>query len=174
MVRIIAGSFKSRSIHYSKKLAIRPTQDRVKSALFSILGDVSDLRAVDLFAGTGNLGLEALSRGAAYCTFVENDSQNVTLIRRNLAEFGLEPKAEVIRSDVLKYLNTRPVCDLILADPPYRYPYYAELLQAFSGLALDTQIVLETDSKFQIPEFFKPAEVSVRKSGDTNLNFIRV
>lgn len=174
MVRVIAGLLKNRPIYSSKNTTIRPTQDRVKAALFSILGDLTDLRIADLFAGTGNLGIEALSRGAAHCTFVENDPQNIALIRQNLIHLGLEQQAEIVKSDVIKYLTTIPVFNLILADPPYKYPNYTELLAAFEKLTPATHIVLETNYRFVLPESFKPAELRIRKSGDTNLNFIRI
>lgn len=174
MVRVIAGSLKNRTVNYGKKLTIRPTQDRVKAAMFSILGDLSDLRIADLFAGTGNLGIEALSRGAAYCTFVENDSQNVLLIRQNLANLGLEQQAEVVRADALKFLAAEPELDLLLADPPYKYANYSDLLEAFSRLAPGTRIMLETDYRFQLPAGFAPGEIKIHRNGDTNLNYFRI
>lgn len=153
---------------------IRPTQDRVKAALFSILGDITDLRIADLFAGTGNLGIEALSRGAASCTFVENNSQNVTLIRQNLIDLNLEPQAEIVQSDVLEYIKTHPMFDLILADPPYNYANYSELLSIFSHFASGTRIVLETDYRYQPPKSFQAVELRVHRSGDTNLIIMRI
>lgn len=174
MVRVIAGLLKNRPVNYGKKLTIRPTQDRVKSVLFSILGDLTGLRVADLFAGTGNLGIEALSRGAVHSTFVENDSQNVRLIRQNLSNLGLEPQAEVIQADVLKFLSNDPDFDLILADPPYKYAYYEELLKAFGKLSQPALIMLETDYRFQLPTDFRPKDLKIRRSGDTHLNFFRI
>jgi len=174
MVRVIAGLYKNQSIMSDKKATIRPTQDRVKAALFSILGDVSGLKVADLFAGTGNLGIEALSRGAERCTFVDNNWHSLNLVKHNLAKLKLEQRAEVIQADVLKYLAQKPLFDLIFADPPYEYLSYNELLILFGQLRPDTQIVLETDRRFDLPSSFKPREIKVRRSGDTNLNFIRI
>ncbi|HPC35275.1 MAG TPA: 16S rRNA (guanine(966)-N(2))-methyltransferase RsmD [Candidatus Marinimicrobia bacterium] len=174
MVRVIAGLYKNQSIMSDKKATLRPTQDRVKAALFSILGDISGLKVADLFAGTGNLGIEALSRGAEHCTFVDNNWQSLALIEQNLSRLKLGQKAEIIQADVLKYLAGKPVFDLILADPPYEYPNYDELLMLFSQLQPATRIVLETDCRFGLPATFKPREIKTRKSGDTNLNFIRI
>jgi len=174
MVRIIAGSLKNRLVNYGKKFTIRPTQDRVKAAMFSILGDLNDFRIADLFSGTGNLGIEALSRGAAFCSFVEFDSQNVLLIRQNLANLGLEQQAEVIRADALKFLAAKPDFDLLLADPPYNYAKYSDLLEAFSRLAPGTRVMLETDHRFQLPAGFTPGDIKIRRNGDTNLNYFRI
>jgi 16S rRNA (guanine(966)-N(2))-methyltransferase RsmD len=132
MVRVISGSLKNRSIYYGKILAIRPTQDRVKSAMFSIIGELGGCKVADLFAGTGNLGIEALSRGATSCTFVEIESHNSALIRQNLLTLGLEKDTEIVRTDVLSVLADMPQFDLILADPPYQYAHYSELLRSFS------------------------------------------
>ncbi|MCK9244189.1 MAG: 16S rRNA (guanine(966)-N(2))-methyltransferase RsmD [Candidatus Marinimicrobia bacterium] len=174
MVRVIAGLLKSRSINYGKRNTIRPTQDRVKAALFSIMGDIADQRVADLFAGTGNLGIEALSRGAASCTFVENDPQNVALIRQNLTNLGLEAQAEIVQKDALKFLEAKPEFNLILADPPYNYPFYSELLTTFQRLTPGTRIVLETDIRYRPPASFRPNDLKIRKSGDTNLIIIRI
>jgi 16S rRNA (guanine966-N2)-methyltransferase len=99
-------------------MAVRPTSDRAREALFSILGDVSHDRVLDLFCGTGALGIEAISRGAASAVLVDTDPR---LARRNVAELGLEERCRVVRSDALRYLRrSRESFDLILCDPPYR------------------------------------------------------
>jgi 16S rRNA (guanine966-N2)-methyltransferase len=96
----------------------RPTADRVREALFSILGDVSGARVLDLFAGSGALGIEALSRGAASVEFVDDDSRAVAAIRRNLAAVGAE--APVSRRDAMRFLaRVQGRYDLVLIDPPY-------------------------------------------------------
>ncbi len=174
MVRVISGSLKNRSIYYGKILAIRPTQDRVKSAMFSIIGELGGCKVADLFAGTGNLGIEALSRGATSCTFVEIESHNSALIRQNLLTLGLEKDTEIVRTDVLKFLADMPQFDLILADPPYQYAHYSELLRSFSRLKSGTRVMLETDYRFRIPADFTPSDLKIRRSGDTNLNYFRI
>jgi 16S rRNA (guanine966-N2)-methyltransferase len=124
-MRVVAGRFGGRRLRSARTPALRPTADRVKEALFSILGDLLDgADVVDLYAGTGALGIEALSRGAARVTWVERDPALVTLVRENLASLGVaEPSVEarVLRGDAGAFL-TRLAPDarlVLLADPPY-------------------------------------------------------
>jgi 16S rRNA (guanine966-N2)-methyltransferase len=118
-VRVVAGEFKGRRLHAPRGRRTRPTADRVREALFSILGDVSGLRVLDLFAGSGALGIEALSRGASEAVFVDDDARAVEAIRRNLDAVGAP--AEVHRRDVLRYLAgaAGERYDLVFVDPPY-------------------------------------------------------
>jgi len=117
-VRVVAGEFKGRRLHAPKGQRTRPTADRVREALFSILGPVEGLQMLDLFAGSGALGIEALSRGAAGATFVDSDSRAVAAIERNLAAVGVE--APVHKRDVLAFLaDSDERYDLVLIDPPY-------------------------------------------------------
>jgi 16S rRNA (guanine966-N2)-methyltransferase len=117
-VRIIAGRWRGRQLIAPAGLATRPTSDRAREALFSMLasriGSFEGLRVADLFAGSGALGLEALSRGAAHCLFVDNDRAAVEAIRANIAALGAN--GEAVRSDALRRLE--PV-DLAFLDPPY-------------------------------------------------------
>jgi len=123
-MRIISGSSKGRRLATRKSDAIRPTSDRVKESLFGILGDrVKERRVLDLFAGTGNLGIEALSRGARRAVFVEMGRQAVPVIRRNLAECGMWDRSEIVPKDVIRAIGVLKErserFDLILVDPPY-------------------------------------------------------
>jgi 16S rRNA (guanine966-N2)-methyltransferase len=119
-VRIIAGQWRGRTIDAPPGPATRPTADRVRETLFSMLasrlGSFEDLRVADLFAGSGALGLEALSRGAASATFVESDSKAAALIRRNAGKLGAT--VDVLGGSALA-LRPAPPFDLIFADPPY-------------------------------------------------------
>jgi 16S rRNA (guanine966-N2)-methyltransferase len=118
-VRIVAGSRKGARIYAPRGRDTRPTSDRVREAAFGIIGPVESARVLDLFAGSGALGLEALSRGAASAVFVESDPAAVSAIARNLEKLGL-PGAQVVRSDALRYLSrTRERYDLVFVDPPY-------------------------------------------------------
>jgi 16S rRNA (guanine966-N2)-methyltransferase len=124
-MRIIAGKYKGRRLKVFEGRRIRPTSDRVREALFSILGDkVKGSRVLDLFAGSGALGLEALSRGADKVVFVEKASAAREIIRDNITALSVESRCEVIPGDyrnALKSLGDKSVSfDLILADPPYR------------------------------------------------------
>jgi 16S rRNA (guanine966-N2)-methyltransferase len=118
-VRVVAGELKGRRLASPPRRAadVRPTSDRAREALFSILDDVSGARVLDLFCGTGALGIEAISRGAASAVLVDSDPR---LARRNVDELGLTERAEVVRSDALRYLaGSGQGFDLILCDPPY-------------------------------------------------------
>jgi 16S rRNA (guanine966-N2)-methyltransferase len=118
-VRIVAGSFKGRRLHAPAGARTRPTADRVREALFSILGPLDGLQVLDLFAGSGALGIEALSRGAAAAVFVDSDPRAVAAIRRNLEAVRVD--SPVRRRDALAYLSgTRDgPFDLVFLDPPY-------------------------------------------------------
>ncbi|MDL2339837.1 MAG: 16S rRNA (guanine(966)-N(2))-methyltransferase RsmD [Pseudomonadota bacterium] len=121
-MRIIAGAWRGRLIEAPPGIATRPTADRVRETLFSMLvsriGGFEDLRVADLFAGTGALGFEALSRGAASVTFVERDSKAVAAIRANAARLGANAQVTVLASSALSLPRGGPF-DLVLADPPY-------------------------------------------------------
>ena len=156
-MRIVAGRWGGRRLTTPKGLATRPTSDRVREALFSILGEfVQDARVLDLFAGSGALGLEALSRGAAEATFVDSAAASVTAVRGNLEALGGE--AEVRRSDALRFLrgaagNARQY-DLVLLDPPYRLAERLgrELSEALPAvLAPSALVISESDRRAPLP-----------------------
>jgi 16S rRNA (guanine966-N2)-methyltransferase len=118
-VRVVAGELKGRRLASPPRRAVevRPTSDRAREALFAMLGDVSGARALDLFAGTGALAIEALSRGAAGAVLVDSDPR---LARRNVEQLELSERCEIVRSDAFRYLaRSDEQFDLILCDPPY-------------------------------------------------------
>jgi 16S rRNA (guanine966-N2)-methyltransferase len=121
-MRVIAGRYGGRALFAPPGRTTRPTSDRVREALFSILADVSDARVLDLYAGSGALAIEALSRGAASATLVDSGAAAVRAIRRNLET--LEIEAEVVAQPVARFLQRARVAarlyDLVFADPPYR------------------------------------------------------
>jgi 16S rRNA (guanine966-N2)-methyltransferase len=114
-MRVVAGRYGGRTLKAPRSAGVRPTADRVREALFSILGPLDGLAVLDLFAGTGALGIEAISRGAASCVFVDVDTRPV---RANLEALGIE--AEVRRGRALSALRPGDHYDLVLLDPPYR------------------------------------------------------
>ncbi len=117
-MRVVAGRYGGRRLRAPAGGATRPTADRVREAVFSMLGSVEGLRVLDLFAGSGALGIEAASRGAAGVTLVETDQRALDAIRQNLDAVGLE--AEVVRRDALAYLSAGGgPFDLVFVDPPY-------------------------------------------------------
>ena len=121
-MRIIAGEWRGRSIEAPPGMATRPTADRVRETLFSMLasrlGSFDELRVADLFAGSGALGLEALSRGAASATLVESDPRAIATIRRNAEKLGASERIRLLPGSALSLPRFDPF-DLILADPPY-------------------------------------------------------
>jgi 16S rRNA (guanine966-N2)-methyltransferase len=131
-VRVVAGELRGRKIDAPPGRDTRPTTDKVREALFNALGSldlVRDAVVVDLFAGSGALGIEALSRGAAEVIFVERDRTALQTLRSNLATLGLEGRSRVVQGDVLATVSRFPA-DLVLADPPYDFEGWPELLAA--------------------------------------------
>ena len=148
-MRVVAGEFKGRRLSAPRGMLTRPTADRVREALFSMLGDVAGASVLDLYAGSGALGIEALSRGAAGAVFVERDTRAAAAIERNLASLGIE--APIARQDVLRFLaRAEGAFDLVFCDPPYDSASrlagpLAERLPAF--IAEDARIVTESDKR---------------------------
>ncbi len=166
-MRVIAGSRGGRSIIAPRGSSTRPTSDRVREALFSILGDVVGLRVLDLYAGSGALAIEALSRGAAEATLVDSSAAAVAAIRRNLS--ALELEAEVRRQSVTSFLEWAQrdgrQYDLLFADPPYRLASQALSVALAGVLAPGARAVAESDRR-------RPLELDLplldeRRYGDT-------
>jgi 16S rRNA (guanine966-N2)-methyltransferase len=169
-LRVVAGEYKGRRLKAPRGARTRPTADRVREALFSILGDVSGARVLDLYAGSGALGIEALSRGAAAATFVDSDREAVAAIRANLETVGASG-VEVLRRDVSRFLDrgSGPY-DLVFADPPYDLgSRLAEPLseQLPAVLAENARIVTESDKRD--PLLLALPLVSERTYGDTRI-----
>jgi 16S rRNA (guanine966-N2)-methyltransferase len=122
LMRIIAGRLRGRPLIAPKGMATRPTTDRVREALFSILGDVNGFAVVDCYSGTGALGIEAISRGAARAVLIETGKAACDAIRRNLEKLGIAPEVELVTSPVERcrgLLEARGPFDLVLSDPPW-------------------------------------------------------
>ena len=146
-MRIIAGAWRGRPIEAPPGTATRPTSDRTREALFSMLasrlGTFEGLRVADLFAGTGALGLEALSRGAAHCTFVETDRKAIEALKRNIARLGAGERADVRAQSALH--GVPGPFDLVLMDPPYASGFGPQALAALgAAVAPGAWISLET------------------------------
>lgn len=156
-MRIIAGDYKGRRLNAPMDRSVRPTADKVKEALFSILADrIWGSRVLDLFSGTGNLGIEALSRGADFCVFADNSRESLRLIRSNIEHCKAEEGARVVAGDYKKTLmNLGEEFDLILLDPPYGKGYLDEcfaLIREHGVLAEDGVIVAEHRKEEKMPE----------------------
>lgn len=179
-MRVTGGRLRGRPLTPLKGVRIRPTADKVKEAIFSLIGqDLEEVKALDLFAGTGSLGIEALSRGARWVLFVDHSPASVRLIRDNLALCGCDRLGEVIRRDLSQGLPKRcellqGEIDLVFMDPPYGQGHIPPLLGALvSGRILKEQsfVVVESAKNEQLPESCGPlALVKARTYGDTKVS----
>ena len=177
-MRIIAGEWRGRAIDAPPGMATRPTADRVRETLFSMLasrlGSFEDLRVADLFAGSGALGLEALSRGAAQATFVENDAKAAAIIRGNAAKLDATDRIQLVSGSAFTLPRSQPF-DLIFADPPYSPGSGSAVVAAVTGadwLAPGGWMSVETDRKDQVD----PGELvieTVRDIGRARLTLLR-
>ncbi|MFK0521095.1 16S rRNA (guanine(966)-N(2))-methyltransferase RsmD [Paenibacillus illinoisensis] len=165
-MRVVSGSAKGRPLKAVPGNGTRPTTDKVKEALFSMIGPYFEGgTALDLFAGSGGLGIEALSRGMDKAVFVDLESKSIEVIRANLKATKLEDQAAIYRNDAgraLKALAKRTTqFDLVFLDPPYRMKNGDELMLTMHELELlkpEATIVLEYESKYSYPEQFGPFE----------------
>jgi 16S rRNA (guanine966-N2)-methyltransferase len=170
-MRVIAGRYRGRRLQAPPGAATRPTSDRVREALFSVLADrVGGARVLDLFAGSGALGIEALSRGAAEATFVDSAQASIRVVKANLAALGAT--AEVRRADARRFLRSASAgarqYDLVFLDPPYRLAgrLEGELTAALPAvLAPDAAVVAESDRRAPL-ELGLPI-LDERRYGDT-------
>ena len=169
-MRVISGELGGRRLVAPRGRDVRPTSDRVREALFSILGSVAGARVLDLFAGSGALAIEALSRGAAHATLVDSARPSIVAIERNLA--ALELEAEVVASSARTFLERARIAarqyDLVFLDPPYRQAseLAVELSAALAPvLATSARVVAESDRR--APLDLNLALADERRYGDT-------
>lgn len=171
-MRIIGGRFRSRVLRAPRGAHTRPTTDRVKEALFSALAsriELAGLRVLDLYAGTGALGLEALSRGAEHVTFVESDREALRALEHNVTTLGVAAHAQVVASPVERARLQGPF-DLVLADPPYELVArgtFAATWSALSERCGPCLLVLEHGTRDQAPDLPDRTVLSHREYGDT-------
>ena len=177
-MRVIAGLHRGRRLLGPRGQAIRPTSDRVKEALFSILGErIVGARVLDLYAGTGSIGIEALSRGATHVTFVEADRVALRLVQSNLRQCGLEQSANVCACQVNQFFRRGTQWagpyDVVFCDPPYQLtPELIALATEWRAgwLAEDAIVILEHGRKADIPSVLGPlSQVKRYDYGDTAL-----
>lgn len=137
-MRIIAGKLKGRKLAAPRDNAIRPTTDKVKEAIFNMLQQYTeDAVVIDLFSGTGNLGLEAISRGAARCYFCDRSRESISLIRENIKHCGVEDQSVLMTGDYADNLDRiREKADIILLDPPYQKDLLENCIRKISQLDL--------------------------------------
>ena len=130
-MRVIAGEFRGRRLSTVKSLAVRPTTDRAKQVIFDVLStrvDFDGAQVLDVFAGSGSLGIEAISRGASSVVFVERSSEAMEMLGKNLEALGIRERCEQVRGDIYRYIGNagRPF-DIVFADPPYDLPDIEQL-----------------------------------------------
>ena len=183
-MRVIAGKYRSRRLKGPAKLRLRPTSDRLRETLFNILGPaVEDSLFVDLYAGTGAIGIEAISRGAREAIFIEAHAASARRVRENLEALGIRAGAEVIAADAVHGLERlvvrRLVADFIFLDPPYDdadEPLHAlEFLDASHLIAPRGIVIVEHRRKHDLPERFSRLErTRLVEQGDAALSFYRL
>lgn len=180
-MRVIAGKCRGRRLSGFTGLSIRPTSDKVREAVFNILpGGFPFKKVIDLFAGTGAMGIEALSRGAEEAVFVDTDSKAVSIIKKNLEACGLE-NAVILKKDVLgsiRFFSRKGTgFDLIIVDPPYDTSLFEETLKAVDKARLLTRygvLVAETSRRAPLKAGLENLEVmDERKYGDTLVYFLK-
>ncbi|HEY8268453.1 MAG TPA: 16S rRNA (guanine(966)-N(2))-methyltransferase RsmD [Xanthobacteraceae bacterium] len=181
-MRIVGGKFRGRALKSPSSDAIRPTADRLRESIFNILAHayadpVSDARVLDLFAGTGALGIEAMSRGARFALFVEDAAEARALIRENVEALALPGITRLFRRDATNLGDAKPVepFDLVFCDPPYGHGLAEKALasaRAGGWLAPGALIVVEEEKgAFKTPEGFE--EIERRAYDDTEFVFLR-
>jgi 16S rRNA (guanine(966)-N(2))-methyltransferase RsmD len=157
-MRVISGTAKGKRLTPPDDRRVRPTSDRIKEALFSILhsmtGGIDDFSVIDLFSGTGNLGIEAISRGAGSAVFIDNHRASVAIIKANLQATGFYAKSEVILSDVFQSLaklsDSNSKFDIVFADPPYGQGLAEKLIQHLASIDVLNEraiVVIESGAK---------------------------
>jgi 16S rRNA (guanine966-N2)-methyltransferase len=167
-MRIVSGQFGGRRLVMPKDSRVRPTADRVREAWMSILGgELTGARVLDLFAGSGALGLEALSRGAETVTFVELNPPSLRALQQNIAALGVETAVTVHRGDALRFVErlTGDEFDVVLADPPYTTDHASHLVSLFRERPFGRILSVEHSSDRDIPGD------STRRYGDTAITF---
>ena len=180
-MRVIGGDSKGRKLATQRGQRIRPTSDRVKESIFNILGDeVKGKIVLDLFAGIGNLGVEALSRGAERVVFVEKGRQAVRLIQRNVAQCGMEGQTEILATDAHRAIGILcrkgTVFDLILMDPPYERGLVERTFMKLRAQRIhhpDSMLVVEHSRREPLSDQVEGWDlIRQREIGDTVLSFL--
>ena len=173
-MRVIAGEFRSRRLKTLGGLDTRPTPDRLREALFNVLAPVIEGSVfVDAYAGIGAVGLEALSRGARRCVFVEKNRAAVEVIRDNLASLGVEGRAEVFTGKSLPVLE-RVAADIVFLDPPYELEQEYEAALTVLGATANELVIVQHSSRVELkPEYGRLRRYRVLKQGSNALSFYR-
>lgn len=178
IMKIISGTLKGRNIEGYNIEGTRPTMDRVKESLFGMIQDyIKDSTVLDLFAGSGNLGVEAISNGAKIAYFIDNNPEVIKVLNKNIANLDIKSKSRVILSDWKKALNTFATqnikFDLIFIDPPYAYDVYEKILNKVSTLNLlsDNGLIIMEHSNLHLPTTYENLTLyKERNYGNKSIN----
>ena len=170
MTRIVSGTWRGRRLVVPGGGVVRPTAERVREAWLSIVGpELSAARVVDLFAGSGALGLEALSRGAAHATFVEMQANSLTALRANVATLGAERQVAIHRGDAIRFAADLPAgaFDVALADPPFSSDFAQQLVTVWRAVPFASVLAVEHSRKTELEGG------TTRRWGDIAVTFFR-
>ena len=175
-MRVTGGESRGRRIKMPRN--IRPTQGRVKEAVFNIVAaQVEGARVLDLFAGSGAIGIEALSRGAAHVTFVDREERGLAILRQNLDALGFKQRAQIVRADVARWIEASPdelrAADLIFLDPPYGDAVFDRALQAIDSSSSEATVVAEHSRRQKLPTLERLHVGREHRYGDTMLAVLR-
>ena len=176
-LRVSGGKARGRRLKAPKN--IRPTQGIVKQAIFNMVGpDVEGATVLDLFAGSGALGIEALSRGAAGVTFVDQQPRGLAILRQNLDALGFKDRAHVVRGDVVRWLEASPdtvrSADFVFLDPPYEDVVLDRALQALDREVADAVVLAEHSRRRPLPSLQRLRVDRQRRYGDTIVTVLKI
>lgn len=163
-MRVITGVAKGRKIRALDGIDVRPTIERVKEAMFSTIQfEIEGAKVLDLFAGSGQLGIEALSRGARHCTFVDSNAKSIDCIRENIKTVGFNDKSRIVPANSNSFLKgTTDEFDFIFVDPPYEKGIIAKTLDSISDkVAFNGRVICEHEHKLELPQ--SAGELTMKK-----------
>lgn len=169
-MRVISGKYRSRILKSPKSDGVRPTTDRARETLFNVLNNLVDFKGIkvlDLFCGTGSFGIECLSRGAEFCTFVD---MNTRTVEENIKMLKLESNSCIAKNDAVKYISSHDInSELVFADPPYEFEDYNKLID--NVLKFDTMFILEHNGKTNFKNDFPGKIFLEKKIGISHFTF---
>ena len=176
-LRVACGEARGRRLKTPK--GIRPTQGMVKQAIFNIAGaDINDALVIDLFAGSGALGIEALSRGASEVVFVDREPRGLAILRQNLEALGLKERAQVVRGDVVRWLEgSRELikrAGVVFLDPPYDDVVLDRALKVLDSEVEDATVIAEHSRRHELPTLARLRTDRQRRYGDTMVTVLRI
>ena len=175
-LRVAGGEARGRRLKAPK--GIRPTQGMVKEAIFNLIGPrIADAHVLDLFAGSGALGIEAMSRGAAAVTFVDREPRGLAILRQNLEALDLKARAAVVRADVVRWLESSPdkikEAGVVFLDPPYEDAVLDRALKVIDREVADAVVLVEHSRRQEVPELARLRVDRQRRYGDTMVTVLR-